>query len=278
MKINNDLNSVNPEIVNVSDMREVSWKDTWFINNHTNYTNYKNQYATENTQKVLIAFNGPPSSGKTNFFTPAVDDLMRSKGIDQPDRLAFSDVIYKAVGTLYDISQTQLKEIEKYGDKNTPLDVFFGKSLRQTLIALSEDFLKPYHGDRKVIARMLARKVSRSRVAHYHSENIVHILDTGFHDELEGYLEELKAHNFQYDHIMLFRLHREGCSFKGDSRSYITENHVDEINRKVGLNIADFDLENAPLDGNGCSRYTMDKMTEEALSKMGDIVLAPFIL
>jgi len=161
--------------------------------------------------KDLYVFNGPPQSGKSTSrrITYGI--------VDNALDVAFSDCLYDGVGGLYGVTKTRINEIAD-GHKDEPMSEFFGKTLRECLIGMSEGFLKPFHDDRHVFSRILANKFNRMP----RSNTMNGIIDSGFFDELTGFIDCLENKPTK---ILIVNISKEGRSFDGDSRHYITQNN-----------------------------------------------------
>jgi len=93
--------------------------------------------------------------------------------------------------------------------KNQPDPVFYGKSCRQVQIDISEDFLKKSHGP-GIFGDILTTRIINGDSEFYF------VSDSGFRPEAECIINAFGA-----DEVVLIRLHRDGHTFEGDSRSYI---------------------------------------------------------
>ena len=93
--------------------------------------------------------------------------------------------------------------------KGEPQPLLDGLSWRKVYIALSEDYIKPRHGHEWFGSRFM-------EAAHATGAEMLLVPAGGFRREAERVVRELGA-----DDVRLVRLHREGCTFAGDSRSYI---------------------------------------------------------
>ena len=104
---------------------------------------------------------------------------------------------------------------------------------RQLLILVSEDFVKPICGQNAfgVLAtrRLLLQDIDKNTV----------FSDGGFVDEIKPLVD-----TFGKENVVVIRIHRKGCTFDGDSRSYITNRQADEL----GINIHDFYNDEQPLE------------------------------
>ena len=171
-----------------------------------------------NAQKRIVLLNGPPRSGKDTAASHLVPYFAFQK-------MKFAAPLKRAVAGLLDMSVTALEEhkdnqfnilskesyveIDNYGTKRTeygPKD-----APRRLLIDLSESFLKPKYGD-TFFGRLATREINRS------SYNLIIFTDSGFATEAS-----VITRLYRRENVLLVRLHREGCTFENDSRSYLQD-------------------------------------------------------
>jgi hypothetical protein len=171
----------------------------------------------------IIILNSPPMSGKDTI----ANLMMRNSLVDM--QASFKK-------PLFDVARGVLGEgnfrvfMEKYNDRKTkekPFPVLNGKSPRQFLIAISEDFIKPVMGD-DYMGRYMADYVADA------GADIV-ISDGGFDAEIIPLIDA--GHD-----VRVFKLYRDGYTFKGDSRDYI---NVPDRALEYSLNLIDGDPEDA---------------------------------
>lgn len=98
--------------------------------------------------------------------------------------------------------------------KGEPQDILGGKTWRDMYIHYSEHVIKPLHG-KEWFGEQFVRAVERCGVA------TIVVPDSGFIEEAERVVRE-----YGPDNVALFRIHRDGIDFTGDSRSYIDLQHV----------------------------------------------------
>lgn len=208
---------------------------------------------------ILIAVNGPPRSGKTSLIK-AIDTILED--IQEETLLtsrpqAFSDPLYEAIAALYSIPYGELMAMVNSDKKDLPSPWFFGKTLRQVAISMSEDFLKPFHNDRGVFSKILARDSEWAGI---------NIIDTGFREEFFGYIEEVNKAYLPLTKILLVRVHREGRDFVNDSREYITDEMVDVEKYGKGMDtpIEVIDYHNEEMDSGLTFREMGDIMEVRA--------------
>jgi hypothetical protein len=176
--------------------------------------------ALDRSQKYVVLLNGPPGCGKDTVQQHLVQYLQFS-------HMKFAAPIKRMAAALLDIDVSAIerhkdaefnilcKEIEvirtsvigyedakqyEYGPKDT---------LRKLLIRLSEEYLKPTYGN-TFFGRLAVRELKRSAYP------LVIFTDSGFYEEAHTVVRNIGREN-----TILIRLHREGCDFGNDSRSYL---------------------------------------------------------
>lgn len=180
---------------------------------------YQNQSQREKNRKRVVFLNGPPGCGKDAVASHLVPYLSFHS-------MKFAAPLKRMVAGLLDLD---LFTIEKY--KNDEFSLLcreteiengtFGSRLfsygekdtiRRLHIRISEEFLKPIYGD-TFLGRLAARELLRS------SYTLAVFTDSGFDREADPIIRKVAREN-----TILIRLHRDGCTFKGDSRSYLPDN------------------------------------------------------
>lgn len=212
-------------------------------------------------KKKVILFNGAPNSGK-DASASILKELFGYGSIH-----AFKDELYKATAKHYDVDLDHFVEIARdrvlKETKNRILVNNKGKTLlsrivsfvmnlfvnqgvspRQALIHVSEDLIKPVHGN-DYFGKQLANTITMSNQENFY------IPDSGFIDELRPLVEA----GFE---IYVIRIHREGCTFQNDSRSYMT----DEL-------LSEFGLVGIDLHNNG----TLDDLKQNLLNIATDNIV-----
>lgn len=105
------------------------------------------------------------------------------------------------------------EDLDTADNKDYPCVQFFGKTPREVQISLSEDFLKPLHG-KEVFGKLLIRRID-FLVDRKITKTVV-VSDCGFREEAMQIVE-----HFGWPNVVLWRIHRDGCTFKKDSRNHI---------------------------------------------------------
>lgn len=152
------------------------------------------------TIRPLILLNGPPRSGKDE----GAAYLYKKYNAHW---FRMSQPIKDALRAMFNMTEAQYKECE--AKKDTRMEFLFDLSFREAQIAFSEVFAKEVFGITvfgKLAARRVAQSVSKMFVCS----------DSGFQQEAHPFIQLVGAKN-----VLVIRLHRTGCDFSQDSRSYI---------------------------------------------------------
>lgn len=149
----------------------------------------------------IILLNGPPRCGK-DF---AGEILFRHYEYF-PQKFA-AELKYRT-HCVYEIPHLEADYFEDC--KEDPCHEFLGLTPRQAYIAVSEQYFKPVHGT-DIFGKFLLETLQ-----HYPSVDNHVITDSGFVEEAQVLIDHYGA-----DAVTLVRIHREGCNFSNDSRSYL---------------------------------------------------------
>lgn len=154
----------------------------------------------------IILFNGPPGSGKDT----AAKYLQREYGAYHTK---FAKALKEATHALYGLGALPDDFFESSKGKAT--QTFFGLPPRQAYIKVSEELVKPVLG-KNFFGEVMRQTCKRAVGDGY---DLIVISDSGFAEEALPLVEEFGAEN-----ILLVQIHAEerGCTFEGDSRSYIS--------------------------------------------------------
>lgn len=186
---------------------------------------------------LYLLFNGPPRSGKST--------MARSIAAGMPDSrvstIGFSYHLKRFVHGIYLGRQGWDLDPDAFdANKNDPQELLGGMSWRQAYIHYSEKVIKPLHGE-EWFGEMLVREAMKD------DPDVVAVPDSGFRKEGERVVREVGPEN-----VLLLRMHRTGCDFPCDSRSYIS---------LADLGVATYDVENRE----GCVEDTRDYVLRVAL-------------
>ncbi|QXN60182.1 hypothetical protein KUA24_115 [Vibrio phage HNL01] len=186
----------------------------------------------------VIVFNAPPRTGKgvASSHMKSVVNVEDSNLIAH--HMEFKDELFKVAANTVGITVEQLlrnydKQVKDItigsADyfkafnydlqcwwKDVPIYTINNKflSTRELLIHCSERILKPAIG-KDVFGKMFVNNLPE--------EGIVFVSDGGFPEELQPTIDHVGAEN-----VLVVRIEREGCTFEGDSRNYLTPEMFDE--------------------------------------------------
>lgn len=142
----------------------------------------------------------------------------------------FAAPLKTRLATILDV---HTQHIETYKDQEYPLlKRVDGKTdtLRQALIADSEDFLKQRYGN-DIFGRLAVQRMFSS------AHSLILFSDCGFQPEVEHVIRAVGRSN-----CLLIRMHREGRTYEHDSRSYLPNGmcttvdvHNDDIVHNVAM-------------------------------------------
>lgn len=183
----------------------------------------------------IILVNGPPRAGKDTA-QEAVEDSIRCK---------FAQSVKEGTHAAFGLDPRQYPMDVFEAVKDEPNTLFFGRTPREAYISYSEDFMKPFTGDPQVFGKLLVRWIKgfleteelvvMGHLPKYYPMPFI-VTDSGFREEAEAIVEAFGASN-----VKLIRVHREGCTFDGDSRNYIDLSDLDvETEDVVNNDIGDY--------------------------------------
>ncbi len=154
----------------------------------------------------LIALSGPPRSGKDTIGNelaavfrqhhPKIDVAVEA--LSMPLRYA----IYALSGIPYTREHYEAQ-------KDVPQGIFDGRTIREAIIALAEHHVRPIYGIGFFAQSLVNKMCGRA-------PDVIIITDLGFEQEVEVFDNAYGLDNVAYPQIV-----RVGCSFLGDSRSYV---------------------------------------------------------
>ena len=161
------------------------------------------------SKPLVVILNGPPGCGKDTIANAWLEKTVGNTEF-RPHVKAFKEPMYRVAAAALGLPLYEFMEL--YNDrewKEHSRPEWGGKSVRDLMIATSESYLKPMFGE--TCMGKLAVSSIQQRIP---SQNDVIVFsDGGFKAEVE----ELEKHF----HVQVVQVIRRGCTFKGDSRSYI---------------------------------------------------------
>jgi hypothetical protein len=157
--------------------------------------------------KKVVILNGSPGSGKD---VAAKEMCARFEGEGWICyHKQFKQRLIDITCAIYGISGCEWNNLYTREGKEKPHVKLGGMSPRQALIHVSENIIK-LHFEKDFFGRAAAQSL-------YEGINI--FSDGGFIEELRPIITEVGASN-----VLILRIHREGYTFKGDSRSFLPDN------------------------------------------------------
>lgn len=156
-----------------------------------------------------VILNGPPKSGKDTIGQAIHAQLTFAGHKVHRDKFAkpIKDAVAAFVGLDHELRQLYF---ENPSVKDVPSKYFFGKTPREVLISFSEDWVKQKFGNQAFGTLLKLRTEELGK-------DVVVVTDCGFNHELDP---------FDTTDIAVIRLHRNGCNYSKDSRSYITRDDI----------------------------------------------------
>lgn len=161
--------------------------------------------------KRVIFLNGPPRSGKDTA-AKIVAELTEPR---RPAIVKFAMALKLAMHRLYGLD---LPHDYFEVTKDQPRHEFYGLKPRDVYIGGAEDYWKKHHGDRIFGTLLLEQLRAEDQLADDNGTRppLYLVSDSGFRSEAEVLVEA-----YGPEACLLFRLHRPGATFEGDSRSYV---------------------------------------------------------
>lgn len=179
----------------------------------------------------IILINGPPRSGKDHIVrcllehpkSPFSLKYSRPDGFLLPIKLKhmkFADPLKAGALALLGYSGLNVEQVRRLSEllKDKPQEKLNGKTLREFLIYLSEETVKPFAG-KNFFGRIASSVCDETPYTIFS--------DSGFIDETQAVVD-----HFGEENVLLIRLHRDGETFSklNDSRSYINLDGVETWN------------------------------------------------
>lgn len=151
----------------------------------------------------IVFINGPPGSGKDTAANAIYGRMKNAR------TYKMAQPIIEAVRGAFRISNVDWKGLMSPEFKQSPSDKFFGRTPRETMISFSEDWIKPFFG-KDTFGHLAVRELMTSKM------DLCAISDSGFREECLPVVQQFGRQN-----CLVIQLKRDGCTFKGDSRSYL---------------------------------------------------------
>ena len=159
------------------------------------------------TVKQVVCINGPPQVGKdtiADLLVASNTSIAKAKFAAPLMRIATS-VLNKSAEDMAHLRE-EGKDTKCLGPWNKPI------SMRELMIAISEDLVKPLLGD-TYFAEQAVGLIDREDEA-----EVMVMSDSGFTTEFNHFTRAMNDRGISVD---LIRLHRDGFNFDHDSRNYV---------------------------------------------------------
>jgi len=169
----------------------------------------------------IILLNAPPRAGKDTAARSIISALRedgRERGVPANELPSYTDIVgfshelkeltYRAWG--HDLPHDAFEDHKSEG-----MAAFDGMTPREAYIDFSENVMKPRFGQ-GVFGRLFVRRLAHLKKLG--DERVIVVPDSGFVPEAEEVVDAFGA-----DDVLLVKIdaHRRGCTYAGDSRSYI---------------------------------------------------------
>lgn len=159
----------------------------------------------------VIVLNGPPQCGKDTIGKELV------KSIDKAIQGEFKGLLLKILKQTLNLSDDTFDMMYANRElKDVKQPFFNGKSIRDMMISISEDYIKPMLGQ-DYIGKYELTKIKRG------DASCIVYTDGGFYDEIRPLLEDDSIE------LHVIQIHRVGCSFSGDSRGWLIGDGIDPL-------------------------------------------------
>lgn len=175
---------------------------------------------------MIFLFNAPPSAGKDTVSDWLYNHYTTQSSIElanklPPLRARFSKHLKLQTHVdygLYDKNNV-IRAFDFYEKvKDLPNDDFFGLTPRRAYIDKSENRIKPFFG-----VGYYGEILCRTDLSNYQGENVF-VSDSGFVEEAWPI-----GAAYGFDELTQIQIHRPGCDFSNDSRSYWSDPCIRQI-------------------------------------------------
>lgn len=160
--------------------------------------------------KKIILLNAPPDCGK-DFAVENMRDMWPCAHME------FKAPMFKMAMAITGLSKSQFFKIyNNKALKDKPHELFHGKSPRELMISISEDYCKPNFGV-DFFGKVAAQSVANT------TQELCVFSDSGFPEEANVLIDQFGAEN-----VCVVRFTRKGKTFAGDSRNFLKEEDLPE--------------------------------------------------
>lgn len=168
----------------------------------------------------LILLNGPPRSGKDTLGQGLIEHLTKQgyyafhEKFSAPLKTSFAGMMKRPMFKDFIVGYWE--------DRKEHIVPGLGVSFRKWQQDMSERFMKPCYGQ-DIFGRLLHQRLIDKGVFDTNEKPAVAVItDCGFQVEVDYLLQHLTKAD-----IIVFQIHRAGCTFEGDTRELVT-NHKGE--------------------------------------------------
>jgi hypothetical protein len=172
----------------------------------------------------VVFLNGPPRSGKDTIaeYLETFENVIHFK---------FAEILHiYGKAFLYDIHDGDHAAVEYFSEehKNEIMPIV-DISYREYLINFSEKYFKPLYGQ-DIFGRILASKIDNVMKcdADLDVTTICVVSDSGFDYEAKPVVDLIGS-----DNCKLVNLYRDGCTYEGDSRNYVTPESLNVTRHEI---------------------------------------------
>lgn len=169
----------------------------------------------------MIVLNGPPRSGKDTFLKLLKAVFMDDLPTDTMIPFSYKWVLCEGVARRYGVTTQAIWDLNANTlTKDKPKKLFGGKSVRQCLIYESEEVIKKELGENGVAIKTFQNIKDDIDLLNIELEDCVLVTpDGGFEGEMRYAMDFFGIPRYN---ILLIQFNREGCTFEGDSRGFIS--------------------------------------------------------
>ena len=218
---------------------------------------------TNTNKKIkIIWLNGPPQCGKDTAAR-----IIQNKFKSRCYHSKLAAPIENSIRNLFKYLPDKTWKILREENKDLISSELFNKSLREIFISFSEDWAKTVFG--KGVFGELALRNLINILEQSPNIDLIVFSDSGFIQEIEPIVKKFGVSN-----NLLVRIHRDGYTFNNDSRSYLSNTGINEIDIYNNGSLEDFSnslidaikpflsdgLQNTPTSR---SRWGMDRRLDD---------------
>lgn len=178
--------------------------------------------------KHLFLLNGPPRCGKDTVAEMISGLLLMDKIHTYHMKLA-SPVKRIAAAVAQELVPNVLDWSDLDAHKDEPWDSLLGRTPRELAIAVSEALCKPLFGQ-GFFGTLALREVLSMR----EHADVFTVSDCGFQAEVNEFLEHLSPEDWK---VHLWQIYRQGTSFEGDSRGWLSMGQHATATQRSLLNV-----------------------------------------